>query len=227
MDKTALWLSEKTGYEFRDPALLQQALTHRSAARRNNERLEFLGDAVLDFVVSDIVFEARPDADEGELSRLRASLVRDTTLAQLATELGFGEHLILGSGERKSGGHRRASILADALEAVFGAVYLDAGFEAAAGVIRDVFAARTNELPDAETLKDPKTLLQELLQGDGLALPSYRTERISGKAHRQEFEVSCTIDTPELVTTGRGSSRRDAEQDAASRMLGELRAGRG
>ena len=192
-DSKAAWLKEHLQYEFSDASLLTQALTHRSAAHRNNERLEFLGDAVLDFVVSDIVFRERPEADEGELSRLRASLVRDTTLAELAIEIGLGEHLILGSGEKRSGGHRRASILADALEAVFGAVFLDRGFDAADRVIRAAFADRAQRLPDPDDLKDPKTRLQEWLQGEGHALPAYATEQVSGKAHQQVFSVSCSI----------------------------------
>lgn len=222
MDKTAKWLKENFDYEFSDPSLLVQALTHRSAANRNNERLEFLGDAVLDFVVSEIVFKQCPDADEGELSRLRASLVRDVTLAELASELAFGDHLILGSGEKKSGGHRRASILADALEALFGAIFLDKGFAESQRVIRAVFGERASQLPDPDELKDPKTRLQERLQGDGYALPAYATEQVSGKDHRQVFDVSCTIAALDLVTRGRGLSRRDAEQDAASNMLAEL-----
>lgn len=209
-------------YEFSDPSLLLQALTHRSAAGRNNERLEFLGDAVLDFVVSEIVYSARPNANEGDLSRLRASLVNDVTLADIATSMELGEHLILGSGEKKTGGHRRASILADALEAIFGAVYLDAGFGAAETVIRQIFSGMAAKLPDSEELKDPKTRLQELLQSDGHELPQYQTENITGQAHRQVFEVSCRIDGLDLTTTGRGTTRRDAEQDAASAMLDRL-----
>lgn len=221
-DSKARWLKQHFDYEFNDPSLLVQALTHRSAANRNNERLEFLGDAVLDFVVSDIVFGERPNADEGELSRLRASLVRDTTLAELAVEYGLGEHLILGSGEKKSGGHRRASILADAVEAIFGAVYLDSGFDDADRVIRRAFAPRTSELPDPDDLKDPKTRLQEWLQSDGYALPVYDTESISGKAHQQVFSVTCTIKELGRVTHGQASSRRDAEQSAAANMLEEI-----
>lgn len=225
LDRTAQWLKQALGYEFCNASLLAQALTHRSAATYNNERLEFLGDAVLDFVVSDLVYEKRPDADEGELSRLRASLVRDTTLVELATELTLGDHLILGSGEKKSGGHGRASILADALEAIFGAIYLDSGFDAAEKVIRSAFAGRADCLPDPDELKDPKTRLQEYLQGDGYPLPVYATVQVSGKAHQQVFDVSCTIVEHDIVTQGRGRSRRDAEQAAASKMLEELREG--
>lgn len=199
-----------------------QALTHRSAARRNLERLEFLGDAVLDFVISEIVYRLHTDADEGELSRLRASLVRDSTLAEIASEIELGSHLILGPGEKKSGGHRRASILADSLEAIFGAIYLDAGFEAAEAVISRLFAGRAQELPEPDALKDPKTRLQERLQGDGYALPDYTTVKVSGKAHRQVFDVSCSIAELDLVTRGQAMTRRDAEQEAASKMLEAL-----
>ena len=142
MDKALSWLAKTLDYQFHDQQLFEQALTHRSASGLSNERLEFLGDAVLDFVVSELVYDALPQADEGDLSRLRSSLVKDTTLAQLASELGLGEHLILGSGERKSGGHRRDSILADALEAVFGAVFLDTGYAASRKVVENAFGDR-------------------------------------------------------------------------------------
>ena len=219
MDTSANWLKEHIDYEFSDPALLRQALTHRSAASTNNERLEFLGDAVLDFVVSDMVYRHQPDADEGELSRLRASLVRESTLAEVALELDLGRHLILGSGEKKSGGHHRASILGDALEAIIGAVFLDKGIAVAERIVHDLFAPRVASLPHPDDLKDPKTRLQERLQGAGLSLPRYTTERVSGKAHQQRFEVSCTVAERDLRAPGQGSSRRDAEQDAAANML--------
>lgn len=219
MKRTATWLKSHLDYEFRDPALLAQALTHRSAAPQNNERLEFLGDAVLDFSVSEIVYQSYPNAREGELSRLRAALVRDATLAEIAAELGVGEHLILGPGERKSGGHRRESILADALEALFGAIFLDRGFGEVRRVIGRVYTSRLSELPAADQLKDPKTRLQEYLQARGLGLPTYTTTSVSGKAHQQRFEVACVIEEPEASTSGVGGSRRDAEQAAATGML--------
>ena len=222
LQSAAQWSKEELEYEFRNEALLIQALTHRSAARVNNERLEFLGDAVLDFVVSDVVYRERPTADEGDLSRLRAALVRDSTLAELAAEIGLSDHLILGSGEKKSGGFHRTSILADALEALFGAIYLDTGFAAAERAIRRVYAARLARLPELAALKDPKTRLQERLQADGHDLPRYVTDRVSGKAHRQRFDVSCHIDTFGLKTEGAGNSRRDAEQAAAAQMLALL-----
>lgn len=225
MERTARWLKDRLGYEFRQPALLDEALTHRSASARNNERLEFLGDAVLDCVISDMLFVRRSRASEGELSRLRASLVKDSTLAELADSLGLGDHLVLGVGEKKSGGHRRPSILAGALEAIFGAIYLDAGFDAADRVIRQVYAELTETLPAATELKDPKTQLQELLQGGGLSLPEYELASVSGEAHRQVFEVTCRVAGEERATHGRGATRRDAEQEAAARMLDRLGAG--
>lgn len=219
MDKAKTWLDKTLHYRFNDTGLFTQALTHRSANGVNNERLEFLGDAVLDFVVSDAVFKRRPDADEGDLSKLRASLVKDTSLAKLAADLGIGEHLILGSGERKTGGHRRESILADALEAVFGAVFLDSGFDAATKIIEEVFAQRLDELPDADDLRDAKTRLQEWLQARKLSLPDYDLVGVTGKAHQQRFAVSCTVSALSQTTDGESTTRRGAEQQAARRML--------
>jgi ribonuclease-3 len=219
LDKAQTWLDKTLRYRFLDSDLLVQALTHRSATGKNNERLEFLGDAVLDFVISDAVFRSRPDADEGDLSKLRASLVKDTSLARLAADLGIGDHLILGSGERKTGGHRRESILADALEAIFGAVYLDSGYEAAAEVVERVFKQRLEELPAADELRDAKTRLQEWLQARKLKLPDYDLTRVTGKAHRQRFAVTCTVIELSQTTDGESTTRRDAEQQAAQRML--------
>ncbi len=226
MDKAESWLYKTLQYRFQDTGLLKRALTHRSVPGLNNERLEFLGDAVLDFVISDAVYKARPDASEGDLSKLRASLVKDTSLAQIAADIGLGEHLILGSGERKSGGHRRESILADALEAIFGAVYLDRGFAAAGEIIERVFANRLEELPDAGDLRDPKTRLQEWLQARGMSLPDYDLVRVTGAAHKQGFEVSCRVAAGDgampAVTHGKSTTRRKAEQKAAANMLAEL-----
>lgn len=219
---TSQWLVQSLGYEFNDDRLLQQALTHRSSARKNNERLEFLGDAVLDAVISEMVYRSQPDAPEGDLSRLRASLVKSTSLAELANGLGLGSHLILGGGEQKAGGHRRESILADALEALIGAVYLDAGFEATAALIGRIYAERMQNLPPPESLRDPKTRLQEFLQARGAGLPEYELLNVSGKAHQQRFEVSCSIFDGEQRATGTGSSRRSAEQQSARRLLQEL-----
>ncbi len=224
MDNAERWLSKTLDYNFSDVGLLQQALTHRSASGRSNERLEFLGDAVLDIVISEALFHSLPDAPEGDLSRLRASLVRDTSLAGIAAELGLGEHLILGSGERKTGGHRRQSILADALEALFGAVYLDSDFETAADLIHRVFRDKLEVLPRADELRDPKTRLQEWLQARGAALPEYELVNVSGKAHQQRFEVHCLVPDQEPAK-GEGRSRRSAEQQSARRMLEQLTAG--
>lgn len=221
MDKAETWLKKTLDYRFNDVGLLGQALTHRSAPGNSNERLEFLGDAVLDLVVSEALFHARPDATEGDLSRLRASLVRDTSLAELAADLGLGQHLILGSGERKAGGHRRESILADALEALFGAVYLDSGFDIATDFVRRTFGARLENFPHIDELRDPKTQLQEWLQARGMGLPDYKLSSVSGKAHQQRFVVRCTA--PDVdATIGEGTSRRGAEQQSAERMLAQL-----
>lgn len=219
------WLNKTLHYRFQDVGLFSQALTHRSAAPLNNERLEFLGDAILDLVISEAVYFARPDASEGDLSKLRSSLVKDSSLAALASDLGIGEHLILGSGEMKSGGHRRESILADALEALFGAVFLDSGIEAAQRVIEQVFKARLQVLPDAADLRDPKTRLQEWLQARGMALPDYELSKVTGDAHKQRFEVTCTVVEIDDVTTGESTTRRKAEQKAAREMLVILQVG--
>ncbi len=226
MDSAERWLDNTLGYRFNDVRLLQQALTHRSAPGNSNERLEFLGDAVLDVVVSEVLYHSLPGAPEGDLSRLRASLVRDTSLAGIAADLGMGEQLILGSGERKTGGHRRQSILADALEALFGAVYLDSGFAAAAELIRRVFGDKLDDLPHADDLRDPKTRLQEWLQARGETPPDYELVNVTGKAHQQHFEVRCTVPGREPAA-GEGHSRRSAEQKAARRMLATLTAEQG
>ena len=222
MDKAAAWLKKSLAYEFEDARLLRQALTHCSARGYNNERLEFLGDAVLQLVVSELVFDKSHNASEGQLSRLRSTLVKDATLAEVATVLGIGEHLILGSGEKKSGGHRRSSILADALEAIFGAVYLDAGLTGARKIIHAAYGERMRELPEAADLRDPKSRLQEYLQARKMALPDYAVRNISGKAHNQSFEVNCSIPELDAVTIGTGSTRRDAEQEAAAAMLDNI-----
>lgn len=212
-------LARLLGHEFRDPELLAQALTHRSAPGASNERLEFLGDGLINFVVAEALFRTRPDADEGELSRLRASLVCEESLARVAEGLGLGEVLILGPGELKSGGFRRASILADTLEAVLGAVYLDADFAAARDACERVLAAPLAQLPEAQQLKDPKTLLQEYLQGRGRPLPLYELRAAEGPPHRQWFTVRCCLADGEEATEGSASSRKAAEQEAAGRML--------
>ena len=221
-NKAATWLKKSLDYEFSDARLLELALTHRSAPGDNNERLEFLGDAVLDFVISEVVFRTHPMSPEGDLSRLRASLVNDGTLAEIAGELGIGEHLHLGGGERKSGGHRRDSILADALEAIFGAVYLDSGFDASRQVIERAYGSRLHEFPDVDELRDPKTRLQEWMQARQMGLPEYELLQVTGKAHKQTFEVQCSVE--ETISKGKGSTRRNAEQQAAEKMLELLKA---
>ncbi len=213
------WARQVLGHEFADPALCATALTHRSAAASHNERLEFLGDAVLNCAIAQLLFETHPDIDEGALSRLRASLVSGESLARVAAELHVGEHLRLGSGELKTGGFRRASILADALEALIGAVMVDAGFEAAAGTVRRLLGPRMAELPPPDSLKDAKTRLQELLQAHAMSLPAYNLLSVQGEAHSQVFEVECDVAALHLITRGEGSSRRRAEQLAADRML--------
>jgi len=222
LEKAESWLYKTLRYRFDDAELYAQALTHRSASGRNNERLEFLGDAVLDFVISEAVYNARPDASEGDLSKLRSSLVKDTTLAEIAASLGLGDYLVLGSGERKTGGHRRESILADALEAIFGAVFLDKGFLAAKEIIERVFAKRLEALPLAGDLRDPKTRLQEWLQAKKMSLPDYNLVEVTGKAHKQRFEVSCAIGDSSVLTRGISTTRRRAEQKAAADMLARL-----
>jgi ribonuclease-3 len=218
----AEWAEARLAYRFRDPDLLDAALTHRSAGRGNYERLEFLGDAVLNFAIAVLVFRAYPEADEGELSRYRAALVSGRTLADVAQHLGLGGQLRLGSGELKTGAFRRGSILADALEALFGAIALDGGFEAAQSVIEGLFGARAAALPAAQALKDPKTRLQELLQARGERLPVYAVEDVSGEPHEHWFVASCEVAALGLRERGEGTSRRSAEQAAAQRVLDAL-----
>jgi len=215
-------LGKSLGYRFEDSGLLDAAVTHRSAGSGNNERLEFLGDAVLGHVIAEWLYSTCPDATEGQLSRLRATLVKRETLADIARGLELGEYLRLGSGELKSGGFRRDSILADALEAVLGGILLDGGFETCRACIHRLFAGRFDALSAADELKDPKTRLQEYLQSRKLALPVYAMTRVSGKAHHQQFVVECRIDALEAVATGSGGSRRKAEQSAADNMLEQL-----
>ncbi|HET8691543.1 MAG TPA: ribonuclease III [Steroidobacteraceae bacterium] len=213
------WLAERLGVEPGDAGLLARALTHRSHGSPNNERLEYLGDAVLTFVVAEMLYRSFPDASEGELSRYRATLVSGEALAGIAASIGLGEHLRLGEGEMKSGGHRRATILADALEAVFGAIYLDLGLGAARRVAERLFHPSIAALPSAAELKDPKTRLQEWLQGRGHPLPAYTVLEVSGEPHEQRFRVQCEVPGLGLAAVAEGSSRRRAEQEAAQRIL--------
>ena len=218
-DALLAWVEHSFGYVFATPALCQTAMTHRSAGSDHNERLEFLGDSILNCSVARMLYDAHRQVDEGALSRLRATLVSGETLAQIAGELGLGEHLRLGQGELKTGGFRRASILADALEAILGAIFLDSGFDAAAAAVTRIMASRISELPAADTLKDPKTRLQEALQAHGLALPVYTLTAVTGDAHAQTFTVSCEVPVLEVSAVGEGASRRRAEQWAATKLL--------
>ena len=208
-------------YRFRDPVLAQLALTHRSIGKPNNERLEFLGDALLGAIIAEMLYEVHPNASEGELSRLRAQLVNGQALALVARELELGDELKLGPGELKSGGFRRDSILADAFEALVAAVYLDSGFEACREVVRGLFAERIAAL--RRSSKDAKTRLQEWLQAGGWPLPLYELTASHGEDHAKTFDVSCAISEPLPVQAeARGASRRAAEQDAAEMVLNQL-----
>ena len=218
------WLRERLAYEPRDPALFEAALTHRSASGRNNERLEFLGDAVLNLLAADQLFRAHPLADEGDLSRLRARVVSAEPLAGIAQQHALGEALQLGSGELKTGGFRRQSILADALEAVIGAIFIEGGFDQAQALVRRLFGdlIKTTEV-DSWT-KDAKTELQEWLQARRIPVPAYRITATRGQAHAQTFEVECAVATLGLAERGEGRSRRAAEQEAARRLVDTLKA---
>ena len=215
-------LQQALAYNFTRPELLIQALTHRSYASLNNERLEFLGDSVLNCTVARALYDAFPDLPEGSLSRLRANLVRQETLADIAVTLRLGESLRLGEGELKSGGFRRPSILADALESLFGAVFLDAGFDAAARVVRGLFDPLVAQIDPKASGKDPKTQLQEILQSRRLPLPEYQLIDTEGEAHDQSFIVECVLAKPVLTTRGVGKSRRAAEQEAARQACAAL-----
>lgn len=212
-------------YRFSDASLLETALTHRSAGRGNNERLEFLGDAVLGLLVAEALHARFPRATEGDLTRLRAALVREETLAAIARELALGESLHLGPGELRSGGHRRESILADAFEAVVAAVYLDGGLDACRAALMPLLDGRIAALGDAAANKDPKTRLQEWLQGRGLGLPTYTLVETAGDDHRKTFFVRCSADALGVACVGEGGSRRAAEAHAASLVLERIAAG--
>jgi ribonuclease III len=215
-------LEKALGHLFAQPDLLRQALTHRSHSSPHNERLEFLGDSVLNCAVATLLYQHFGNLKEGELSRLRANLVRQETLAEIAADLELGDALRLGEGELKSGGFRRPSILADALEAIFGAIYLDAGFDAARTSIEQLFRSRIDRIDPRNTAKDAKTALQEWLQGRRLPLPQYALLETHGEAHAQEFVVDCSIPAIDLQVSGRGGSRRVAEQEAARAALARL-----
>ncbi|GHD28382.1 ribonuclease III [Parahalioglobus pacificus] len=218
-------LQRALGYSFSDPALLQLALTHRSAGRTNNERLEFLGDSIVNHVIAEALYQKLSSSQEGSLSRVRASLVCGDTLAEIGRELELGDYLRLGTGERKSGGHRRGSILADTVEAIAGAILLDSDVDTCRRCLLAWFDSRLRDLDQQSDGKDAKTRLQELLQGRGQALPEYQLLGVTGKDHAQVFTVSCTVQSQSLVTEGTGSSRRKAEQQAAAEAVERLNHG--
>lgn len=216
-------LEKKLGYTFNNKQLLEAALTHRSFGKENNERLEFLGDSILNFTIGEQLFNQFPTAAEGQLSRLRANLVRGETLTKVAKELELGPHLRLGTGEQKSGGEQRTSILADSVEAIIAAIYLDANMETCQQQILIWFKKYLNKVSLDRLEKDPKSELQEFLQSKQLPLPEYELINVSGKDHAQIFEVACKVAPLEEPMTAKNTSRRKAEQDAAAKTLSELR----
>lgn len=209
-------------YRFTDQQLLKGALTHRSRGANNNERLEFLGDSVLNLVISSRLYELYPEAQEGDLSRMRARLVRGVSLSDLASSIGLGQHLKLGEGEKKSGGFRRASILADAFEALIGAIFLDGGYAACRAEILRLFDPLIENMPDVEDLKDAKTRLQEWLQARGKPLPEYQLVREEGADHAKKFHVQCNLTEDSISIEAVGNSRRKAEQAVAGKILDQL-----
>ncbi|MCC8365511.1 MULTISPECIES: ribonuclease III [Xenorhabdus] len=215
-------LQRKLGYTFKQNDLLLQALTHRSASSKHNERLEFLGDSILSFVIANALYHRFPRVDEGDMSRMRATLVRGNTLAELAREFELGECLRLGPGELKSGGHRRESILADSIEALIGGIFLDSDIQTVEQIVLNWYESRLNEISPGDKQKDPKTRLQEYLQGRHLPLPSYLVVQVRGEAHDQEFTIHCQVSGFEQPVRGIGSSRRKAEQAAAEQALKQL-----
>ncbi|NOR52069.1 MAG: ribonuclease III [Gammaproteobacteria bacterium] len=216
-------LCSQIDYQFTDGELLQQALTHRSVGKGNNERLEFLGDAILSFIISDVIYHKFPDIDEGQMSRLRAALVKGDNLADKARELDLGQYLKLGAGELKSGGFRRSSILADGFEALIGAVYIDSDESQVRKFVLRLFANELNNINLEHASKDPKTQLQEFLQSRRFAVPEYEVVNIEGKSHQQSFTVSCRVESLEQPITATGGSRRKAEQAAAEKVLEQIK----
>lgn len=212
-----------TGYQFRQTNLLEQALTHRSYSRQlNNERLEFLGDSILNLIISNHIYERFSAADEGDLSRIRASLVKEETLAQVARQIDLGDYIHLGGGELKSGGFRRASILSDALEALIGAIYLDSDYAQTEAAVLHLYREQLQNIDAGANLRDPKTRLQEYLQANKKSLPIYQVDQITGKSHDQVFTVSCKLTDLDMQSNGKGSSRKKAEQQAAQKILDKL-----
>ncbi len=215
-------LARTLGYHFQQADLFDQALTHRSAGTPNNERLEFLGDALLGYFIAEVLYMRFEDCDEGQLSRLRARLVKKESLAEIARALQLGDYLALGTGELRSGGHARDSILADAVEAVIAAVYLDGGVDEAKRVVRGLFETHISNINVGHALKDPKTRLQEYLQANKQPLPEYDIVEVAGSQHAQSFRVACNVPALAQQVTGAGTSRRKAEQKAAELMLQTL-----
>jgi len=215
-------LQRKIQYSFQDKALLFQALTHRSASSKHNERLEFLGDSILSFVIANVLYQRFPRIDEGDMSRMRATLVRGHTLAEIAREFDLGECLRLGPGELKSGGYRRDSILADTVEAIIGSIYLDSNIETITSLILSWYQQRLEQISPGDKQKDPKTRLQEFLQGRRLPLPNYLVIQVKGEAHDQEFTIECHVSGIDDAIIGKGTSRRKAEQSAAEIALHKL-----
>jgi len=224
MDSRLETLQQRTGHHFADPALLTRALTHRSFGAEHNERLEFLGDAVLSLAISSLLFEHFSGSDEGDLTRVRAHLVREDSLHRAAVQLGLPEVMRLSDGEARGGGAQRPSILADALEALIGATFLDGGFESARALVQRLFGEVISTTEMGSWSKDAKTELQEWLQARRLAVPVYSIRATRGQAHAQTFEVECAVPALGLVESGEGRSRRVAEQEAARRMLDALNA---
>ncbi|EJG1669115.1 ribonuclease III [Vibrio parahaemolyticus] len=215
-------LERKLGYQFKDAGLINLALTHRSANSKHNERLEFLGDSILSFVIADDLYHRFPKVNEGDMSRMRATLVRGHTLAELGREFDLGDYLKLGPGELKSGGFRRDSILADAVEAIIGAIYLDSDIEKVRSIVLSWYNSRLEAIKPGVSQKDPKTRLQEFLQGRRKPLPVYTVTNIKGEAHNQEFTVECEVAGVDKPVIGKGTSRRKAEQAAAETALEQL-----
>ncbi|EJF4093771.1 ribonuclease III [Vibrio parahaemolyticus] len=215
-------LERKLGYQFKDAGLINLALTHRSANSKHNERLEFLGDSILSFVIADDLYHRFPKVNEGDMSRMRATLVRGHTLAELGREFDLGDYLKLGPGELKSGGFRRDSILADAVEAIIGAIYLDSNIEKVRSIVLSWYNSRLEAIKPGVSQKDPKTRLQEFLQGRRKPLPVYTVTNIKGEAHNQEFTVECEVAGVDKPVIGKGTSRRKAEQAAAETALEQL-----
>lgn len=212
-------LERKLNYQFKDPVLLTMALTHRSANGQHNERLEFLGDSILSFVIADSLYCRFPKCNEGDLTRMRASLVKENTLSEIAREFDLGDVLVLGPGELKSGGFQRDSILADAVEAIIGAIYIDSGIDIVTSVVLGWYDARLSSISPGDKQKDPKTRLQEFLQANHRPLPLYHVTQVKGDAHNQEFTIECDIEGLEDKIIGKGTSRRKAEQSAADVAL--------